>query len=409
MAIINVDLLNSDQVIDSDNSDESNTINLTAVGSHTLTVNGVSATTTSFANVQAFASPTFSVVNDGSLTINYGALGAGALSAVTYNISDPSSIAVQGPSILGLSLGTQTINFSGNGFASFSYAKGIVDTVSQFNVTGFSWGDSLGVDGYQFDSFAYDSLAGSASLTLTNGAIIGEQTVTFNLNGISAELASAIQADPASFVGNDGQFVAPVCFLRGTQIDIEGGTKPVEQIRAGDRVLCLNGIREVRWVGYRHEWVSRIPNAHLSDMWPILIKRDAISDNVPSSDIRVSPWHHLYIDGVLVRAKDLVNDDTIKRDQNHYRLSYYHLELDQFDVIRAHGVYSESYTDGGNRNFFHNADVTRLDIHLQARREGTRPGFQTVRDKTIIEILQKRFAARASDMTSDQGSYLRHA
>ena len=144
-------------------------------------------------------------------------------------------------------------------------------------------------------------------------------------------------------------------------------------------------------------------------MWPILIKRDAISDNVPSSDIRVSPWHHLYIDGVLVRAKDLVNDDTIKRDQNHYRLSYYHLELDQFDVIRAHGVYSESYTDGGNRNFFHNADVTRLDIHLQARREGTRPGFQTVRDKTIIEILQKRFAARASDMTSDQGSYLRHA
>ena len=41
MAVLNLDLLNSDQTINSDNADDTNTVNLTAVGSHTLTVDGV--------------------------------------------------------------------------------------------------------------------------------------------------------------------------------------------------------------------------------------------------------------------------------------------------------------------------------------------------------------------------------
>ncbi len=395
MAILNLDLLASDQTINSENADDTNTINLTALGTHTLTVDGVSATVSSIAGVQAASSPTFSAINDGNLNIDYGVLGATALSGVTYNVGDTSSISVQGPALLGINLGTQTVNFSGNGFGSFTYDKGLIDTTSSFNVNGFHWGDSVGVDGYEFDDFDYDSVSGNATLVLTNGALIGAQTVTFNLNGIDPDLAAAILADPSSFVDGTGQFVAPVCFLRGTMIDTDRGEVAVEDIQVGDKVQGRSGLREVRWVGYRHEWAHRIPLAHLDDIWPILIKRDAVSENVPSKDIRASPWHHLYVDGLLVRAKDLVNGSTIVADKSLKRISYYHIELDQFDVIRAHGIYSESYTDGGNRNFFHNADVTSLTSVDQMRRQGSRPGFHAVRDQKTIRAMHKRLADRA--------------
>ncbi|WP_031297496.1 Hint domain-containing protein [Sphingobium lactosutens] len=401
MAILNLDLLNSDQTINSDNADDTNTVNIVALGTHTLTVDGVSATVSGLAGVQAASSPTFSAINDGNLTIDYGALGANTLSGVTYNVGDTSNISVQGPSILGVNLGTQTVNFSGNGAGSFTYDKGLIDSVSSFNVNGFDWGDSVGVDGYEFDSFDYDSVSGSATLVLTNGALIGEQTVTFNMTGVDPELAAAILADPASFVDSTGQFVAPVCFLRGTMIDTDRGEVAVEDIRIGDQVLCRSGLRTVQWVGHRHDWVDRIPQAHLDDMWPILIEADAISEAVPSKDIRVSPWHHLYVDGVLVRARDLVNGSTIRPDKSLKRISYYHIELDQFDVIHAHGIYSESYTDGGNRDFFHNAAVTRMTMQPQPRREGIRPGFHAVRDAKTISAMQRRFAERAA-LIADQ-------
>ncbi|GEM_PF-1129378 len=401
MAVLNLDLLNSDQTINSDNADDTNTVNLTAVGSHTLTVDGVSATIAGIAGVQALSSPTFAAVNDGNMTVDYGVLGVNALSGVTYNIGDTSNISIEGPALANVNLGTQTINFSGNGAGSFSYDKGLLDTVSAFDVNGFSWGDSVGVDGYEYDSFDYDAVAGSATLVLTNGAFIGEQTVTFTFSGMSADMAAAIMADPSSFVDATGQFVAPVCFLRGTLIETERGEVPVEHLQIGDKVVGRSGLRDVRWVGYRHEWADRIPQAHLDDLWPILIQRDAVSDNVPSRDIRVSPWHHLFIDGVLVRARDLVNGSTIRVDKSLKRISYYHIELDRFDVIRAHGIYSESYTDGGNRNFFQNADITSLTAQDQIRREGERPGFHAVRDAATIRAMHKRLADRAALIGED--------
>ncbi|MCI4589267.1 Hint domain-containing protein [Sphingobium sp. BYY-5] len=395
MAILGIDLGSSDQTINSSNADATNTINLTAVGSHTLTVDGVSATVGSFANVSAAAAPSFAAINGGSLTVDYGVAGVSALTAVSYNVGDSSSISVTGPALLGVTLGTQTVNFSGNGSGSFAYTKGLIDTVSSFNVNGFSWGDSLGASGYDFDNFTYDSVSGNATLVLERG-LFGADKFTYNINGINASLAAAIQANPSSFFNSSTDvFTAPVCFLRGTLIETDNGEIAVEDIQAGDKVRGRSGMREVRWVGYRHDWVENIPSDKLDDFWPILVKRDAVSENVPSKDIRVSPWHHLYVDGVLIRAKDLVNGSTIVADKGMKRLSYYHIELDQFDVIHAHGIYSESYTDGGNRDFFHNADVTSLKPEDRTRREGSRPGFHAVRDQQTIDAIHKRLADRA--------------
>jgi len=391
---LNVDVGDSDVVIDAtDTSDDNNVINITALGSQTLTVDGVSASIETIVPVDVGISPTFSAINGGDLSIDYGSVGASILSSVTYDVGADSTISVEGPDILGLTLGVQNVNFSGGGGSAFSYQSGLIDTVTSMNVTGFSWGDSLSVEGYTFSDFNYDSASGSASLTFEEGGILGG-SFTYNLSGLDPELAAQIEADPASFFV-DGAFVAPVCFFQGTLITTDRGPVPVEQLVEGDKVKCLSGMREVRWIGYRHDWVRRIPEDNRMKFWPVVVSADAIGPNVPNSDLRVSPWHHLYVEGVLVRANDLVNDLNIYRDTSIQRISYYHIELDQFDVIEAHNLYSESYTNGGNRDFFHNADVTQIAPKDRVRRRGERPGFHAVRELDVRVAMQQRYKERA--------------
>ena len=401
MALLNIDLGEDDKTINGTNADETNTVNVTGWGSHTLTVDGVSATVNSIIGVKAFSSPTFAAINGADLDINYGSLGINVLTGISYNVGDTSNISVKGPSILGLNLGTQTVNFSGDGAGSFTYQAGLIDTVTAFKVNGFSWSDSVGVKGYKFDAFSYDADTGIGRLTLKSGSILGGQDITFTLNGLDPDLAAEIMKDPSSYVDDDGNFVAPVCFLQGTLIDTDRGPVAVEHIRVGDKVHCLSGLREVRWVGHRHDWAHRIPENNRDAFWPVLIKQGAISDNVPNKDIRVSPWHHLYINEVLVRAKDLLNGSTILSDKTLKRISYFHVELDQFDVISAHGIYSESYADGGNRDFFHNVDITTLQPQDRVRRQAKRPGFHALRDQEAIVALRERFAQRAAQLEGD--------
>ncbi|CAM8672559.1 hypothetical protein V473_20180 [Sphingobium cupriresistens LL01] len=408
MAILNVDVGDSDVVIDgTDTSDADNTINITALGSHSLTVDGVSASIETIVPVGIGSSPTFAAINGGNLSIDYGSIGASVLSGVTYEVGDTSSISVEGPDLLGLSLGTQTVNFSGSGAGSFSYQNGLIDTVTSMNVTGFSWGDSLAVDGYNFGDFTYDSGTGSATLTFEEGGLLGG-SFTYNLENISPELAAAIVADPESFFV-DGEFVAPVCFFKGSLIQTDRGPVAVEHIQVGDKVQGLGGLREVRWVGYRHDWIRRIPEASRIKFWPIVISKDAIAPDVPNADLRVSPWHHLYVDGVLVRANDLVNDKTIFRDRTAQHLSYYHVELESFDVIEAQGLYSETYTDGGNREFFQNTNVTQLTPDDRIRRKGDRPGFHAVREKDLRVALRKRYEQRADMLLAKDAPALRQS
>ena len=68
----------------------------------------------------------------------------------------------------------------------------------------------------------------------------------------------AFQAALAGFSGVGGVYkgglaIRGVCFLEGTLVEVEGGRKPIEQVRVGDRVLSRDertgeqGYREVQW------------------------------------------------------------------------------------------------------------------------------------------------------------------
>jgi hypothetical protein len=136
------------------------------------------------------------------------------------------------------------------------------------------------------------------------------------------------------------------CFLRGTKIRTLTGYQPVERLSVGDVLpTAFSGpspIREIKH--FRHEKQGR--NEPWSpDVMPIRIRASAIEDNIPRADLYVSAPHSLYIDGVLVPAWNLINGTSVTRDDARHLdvIEYFHIILDQHDVIDAEGALCDTF------------------------------------------------------------------
>ena len=143
------------------------------------------------------------------------------------------------------------------------------------------------------------------------------------------------------------------CFCWGTLIGVEGGERPVEQLGIGDRVMTADGLAEpILWIG-RRSYAGRFLAANPAVM-PVLIRAGALGDGLPRRDLRVSPCHAMYLDGVLVPAAVLVNRLTIIAESGCRAVDYYHIELASQAVILAEGAPTESFVDHESRALFHN-------------------------------------------------------
>ncbi|CAM4132591.1 Hedgehog/Intein (Hint) domain-containing protein [Bordetella tumbae] len=407
MAIIGVNIGSSDQTIDESNYDAGDTLSITALGTNTLTIDGVSTSANFAAGVSIVGNPTYNLVNGGDLTINFGVANLSALSGTTYNVGDGSALTINGPTVdVGL-INNQTINFTGDGGGVFSYdPSGLIGTGQTFNVESLGVGDTLSVGDRTNGTFTYNAETQTGTLNYPGGILgVGGGPVTFNVQNLSQEDYDAIIADHGGTTGF-GEFVSPVCFLRGTMIQTTKGEVAIEDLVAGDVVIGQSGERTVKWVGFRKTYTKRIPADRRAEHMPIRIVRDAIAENVPSKDIVVSPGHHILVEGKLVRAQDMVNGKTIYQETHHVSYEYFHVELDQFDVISAHGLMSESWADGGNRDYFQNADVAALRPEDRKRRRADRPGFVALRKGAELERLQAVYAARAEKLQQEQDQEL---
>ena len=63
----------------------------------------------------------------------------------------------------------------------------------------------------------------------------------------------------------------------------------------------------------------------------------------------------MFLDGVLISAKHLVNGATIVQEKPENDIHYFHVELASHDVLLAEGAFSESFVDDDSRAIFQNA------------------------------------------------------
>src|SRR5262249_4763154 len=92
-----------------------------------------------------------------------------------------------------------------------------------------------------------------------------------------------------------------------------------------------------------------------SDIQPICIEAGALGESLPRRDLWISPHHAMFLEGVLIEAKDLVNGVSIVQPMEMTDVEYFHLELESHDVILAEGAPSESFVDDNSRMMFQNA------------------------------------------------------
>jgi hypothetical protein len=164
------------------------------------------------------------------------------------------------------------------------------------------------------------------------------------------------RADPALPAGAVQQAITiapPIsCFAAGTRIATPRGAVPVSRLRDGDTVLTASGQPQpIRWVGRRRVDCRRHPAP--AQVMPIRIVRGAFRENMPQRALLLSPDHSIFIDGVLIPVKYLVNGTTIAQVPM-AEMTYYHVELPHHDLLLAEGMQAESYLDVGDRSNFVN-------------------------------------------------------
>ena len=143
----------------------------------------------------------------------------------------------------------------------------------------------------------------------------------------------------------------PACFLSGTRILTPLGEVPIETLKSGDTVVTMAG-RSRRITKLDVAIYSRPADGRWStELLPVRIKANAISDGFPATDLYLSQLHCVLIDGVLIPVGDLVNGTTISicDGRNRETIEYYHINLDTHDVLDVHGAPCETKLEIGQQ------------------------------------------------------------
>jgi hypothetical protein len=164
------------------------------------------------------------------------------------------------------------------------------------------------------------------------------------------------------------------CFGRGTLILTAHGEVPIEKLAIGELVMTTNGAMPVRWVGRRTLRRNASASWHPSVM-PIRVARFALDDQTPRRDLYLSQEHSLFIDGLLIPVKDLVNECSIAVDHDaktSETIEYFCVELDTHQVIFAEGTAAESFWYGGGQIAWDNVGAYQA---LYGREHKVMPAF----------------------------------
>jgi Hint domain len=301
-------------------------------------------------------------------------------------ISDPLAAA-------GLFVGTYAsgINDSGEVVGWFYDASGsqhgMIDNAGTFTTVDYPGAIATGVRGINNtgDLVGFYTIAGSNDehgfeVTPDAGAASGYDFIT-----IDGPSSLAPPPPPPPPFGR--------CFRAGTSIATPGGDVSVEHLAVGEIVSTkFAGTSKIRWIGHRRIECRR--HRDPETVWPVRVSIDAFGDNVPHRDLYLSPDHGVFVDGVLIPIRHLINGDTIAQVQLD-DVTYYHVELRDHDLLLAEGLLAESFLGTGERsNFANGGGSVRLFPDFSPRASSVSDHWETGACASLIQTGPRLDAAR---------------
>lgn len=200
----------------------------------------------------------------------------------------------------------------------------------------------------------FDIGGGTTAISATEGPALGATSTN-----IPPASGQSIQFDAFGnrIDGTLDQDSSVICLTGGTLIRTADGERPIEELRAGDRIVTRDrGMQVLRMVHSRR--LSGVPYRRNRKFWPVLIKAGALGHGLPLRDLRVSPQHRMLVSHfrfslicdepqAFVRAKSLAAAyEGASVDSSAKSVTYYHLVFDQHEVIYAEGAETESFHPG---------------------------------------------------------------
>jgi phospholipase/lecithinase/hemolysin len=232
------------------------------------------------------------------------------------------------------------------------------------------------------------SVAGSGTLAATSPAVQDTYLFWDHLHPTETgeKLLAAAGADELAGL-------PPPCYAAGTHIATARGEVMVQHLRVGDRVrLAEGGTAPIRWLGHRRVTCRRHPRP--ADVQPVRIAAHAFGLGRPHRDLLLSPDHAVFVDGVLIPVRYLLNDATV-RQEDVARVTYWHIELPSHGIVLAEGMPAETYLDTGNRAAFVNGGSVVMAHPDFARAVWRRAGYaKLVTAGAVRDVVCRRLVAQ---------------
>ena len=178
----------------------------------------------------------------------------------------------------------------------------------------------------------------------------------------SLSLDSLVGNNYSGMTGSRETFNFVTCFTTGALITTRNGVFPVEDLREGDGVVTRDhGVQTIRWIGAS-------TCAALGHFVPVRIAAGALGQGLPHRDLIVSQQHRMLISShiarrivgeqeVLMPAKKLIGLPGIDYAEDMITVTYYHMLLDNHEVIFAEGAPTESLMTGPMARHIMGADA----------------------------------------------------
>lgn len=291
---------------------------------------------------------------------------------------------------------------TGDQFAFSGSTASTLDVVSSNNfqngfsyaVGGFDYGDKLEFGSLSLTGDTYSYSASSKTLNVVqNGSSVLKLSNLSLASDVSSTPAFVLSGNTVSLAPASGSSVA--CFLTGSLIETEFGPQPIEHLQPGQRLVTLEAgrpaLRPVRWVGHR---LVNVPEQADEGDYPVRIRESAFGPGLPRRDLLLTAEHCLFVEGVLIPVRMLVNASSIRHDLSLRRFAVHHVELDRHSIILAEDLATESYLDTGNRASFGLPQAASASFEwsadaaapLETRREAVEPIWLALACRAAAEL-----------------------